>query len=88
MRLVIPQIFSEQDQGSSKIQEASLIENTLAHIMLSIRDVASFGLGGAMASPKFFLKNIIYIYIYVCVCVLILAILLYKITFFSLKQYN
>ena len=50
------------------------------------RDVASFGLGGAMASPNFFFKNIIYIYI--CVCVLILAILLYKITFFSLKQYN
>ena len=52
------------------------------------RDIASFGLGGAMASPKFFKKNIIYIYIYMCVCVLILAILLYKITFFSLKQYN
>ena len=32
------------------------------------RDVASFGLGGAMASPNFFFKNIIYIYIYVCVC--------------------
>ena len=54
------------------------------------RDVASFGLGRAMASPKFFFKNIIYIYIYiyVCVYVLILAILLYKITFFFLKQYN
>ena len=64
-------------------------KNLLVIAIPIARDVASFGLGGAMASPKFFLKKYyIYIYICVCVCVLILAILLYKITFFSLKQYN
>ena len=47
-----------------------------------VRDVASFGLGGATAPLIFFLNIIIYM------CVLILAILFYKITFFSFKQYH
>ena len=41
--------------------------NNLDHWIGKTRDVASFGLGGAMASPKLFFKNII-LYIYMCVC--------------------
>ena len=48
-----------------------------------VRDVASFGLGGATAPLIFFFLNII-----IYMCVLILAILFYKITFFSFKQYH